>query len=127
MTNLDALDALLRDATPGPWTVHADTNLILRLHSGGDGREDLRVATVSVNTMNDEGRHNRDLIVAAVNALPALIAELRAAREDAGRYRWLRNADNWQEEGPMPIIATFNSTIYGAALDAAIDAARSAT
>jgi hypothetical protein len=56
----------------------------------------------------------------------AVSAEARcvAMERDAERYRWLRNADNWCEEGPMPMVATFDSTIYGTALDAAIDAAR---
>jgi hypothetical protein len=50
--------------------------------------------------------------------------ELSTVRADAERYRWLRDADNWTEAGPMPCVATFDSTIYGAKLDAAIDAAR---
>lgn len=47
-------------------------------------------------------------------------------RLSAARYEWLRDERNWSESGPTPVVATCESTLYGTALDAAIDAARAA-
>jgi len=130
--DLDALAALLAKATPGPWDAPNGETMIDRV-----GTED-PVA---------DAYHYEDaaLIVAAVNALPALIARVRelererdealaerdALRADAERYRWLRDGDgpqssrwsrwrieHWASPGPTW------ADIRGADLDAAIDAAR---
>lgn len=55
-------------------------------------------------------------------------AELARPQEvaDAERYRWLRDANNWDEDGICPITANGEDTIYGEHLDKAIDAARRA-
>ena len=50
-------------------------------------------------------------------------AERDALRADAERYRWLRDATNWSETGPCPVVATCEDTIFGEALDIAIDVA----
>jgi len=63
------------------------------------------------------------LTVEAAAEIEKLRAERDALKEDAARYRWLRNADNWSEHGPCPLVATCEDTIYGEALDHAIDAA----
>lgn len=58
--------------TPGPWLQWADTNIIIRLHSGAPRSEDLRICEVSTNTRHDEGAANARLIAAAPELLEAL-------------------------------------------------------
>jgi hypothetical protein len=66
-------------------------------------------------------------LVERANQLAAAEAECAALRRDAGRYRWLRDAD---EDRADTLIADFNEDEHGvwysergAKLDAAIDAA----
>lgn len=49
------------------------------------------------------------------------ISKLEDLRKDAERYQWLRNENNWEEEGLCPIVANGEDTCYGGALDHAID------
>ncbi len=68
--------------TAGPWVRWAGTNIIIRLHSGANRAEDLRICEVSTNTRHDEGRHNGNLIAAApdlAEALERLIAAYGSA------------------------------------------------
>ena len=58
--------------TPGPWIQWADTNIIIRLHSGSKRSEDLRICEVATNTWQDQGRYNARLIAAAPDLLEAL-------------------------------------------------------
>lgn len=58
--------------TPGPWVQWADTNIVIRLHTGRPQAEDLRICEVATNTWKDEGRHNARLIAAAPELLEAL-------------------------------------------------------
>ena len=63
---------------------------------------------------------NAALIVAAVNALPALCAEVEALRKDAERYRWLKaNVSG----GSLGVPGGWIDTIT-AEWDTAIDAAK---
>lgn len=64
--------------TPGPWIQWADTNIIIRLHSGGPFSEDLRICEVATNTKDDQGRYNAMLISAAPDLLDALQLALKA-------------------------------------------------
>jgi hypothetical protein len=136
-------EAIAAGPTPGPWVTWADTNLIIRLHSGADRAEDLRVCEVSTNTRHDEGRKNRDYIAAAspenVGALLDEIERLRAENEalaaDARRYRWLRDTSTMIDR-PGPMVAMYDADGWAvndgteildhAELDAAIDAAMAA-
>lgn len=62
-------------------------------------------------------------------APPSLDAEDAALREDAERYRWLRNAPNNAPDGGVEILfwrREKGAIVTGASLDAAIDAARAA-
>jgi hypothetical protein len=68
MSVLDELEGLLREATAKPWMVN-DWNDVI----GSDGNK------AGTTWMSDRGDENARLIVAAVNALPALLAVARAA------------------------------------------------
>lgn len=59
-----------------------------------------------------------------IDELAAARDDIKSLREDAERYRWLRDERNWSESGPCPVVATCEETIYGVRLDRAIDAAR---
>ena len=52
-----------------------------------------------------------------------LESQVEALRKDAERYQWLRDEKNWNEDGITPIIGNGEDTIYGEALDNAIDTA----
>lgn len=60
--------------TPGPWVQWADTNIVIRLHTGRPHAEDLRICEVATNTWKDEGRHNARLIAAAPDLLEVVKA-----------------------------------------------------
>lgn len=65
------LRRLLAEATPGPW--HAG---VRKLFAGALGREPLReIGSIGADA-------DRDLIVAAINALPALLDEVERLRAD---------------------------------------------
>ena len=70
---LDRLDALEKAATPGPWTIQSD------------GYATCPVGSIAVDysiSYPEEGTaEDLDFLVAARNALPALIAVARAADE----------------------------------------------
>ena len=84
---LARLEALLKAATPGPWAVHSeqrtDVDICITIegpeHFGfcGDDSNDVVRASMfgGVSTFP-----NAALIVALVNAAPALLAEIRAGR-----------------------------------------------
>ena len=88
MTTKELL-ALVGKATPGPWSVYTPE------HSPSLPGIDAGDETIVVwgDAAGDDGGvrgpANAALIVAAVNALPALCAEVEALRKDAERYRWL--------------------------------------
>lgn len=80
--DLDRLEALLGAATPGEWQacgcrkcglVWAPPDSLLFTGGGGEDCPSLS---------GEQTANNRDLIVALRNAAPALLAELRAAREE---------------------------------------------
>jgi hypothetical protein len=49
--------------------------------------------------------------------------EIEGLRADAERYRWLRNADNWTEDGLVVCNGGGEDTCYGDFLDQSIDTA----
>jgi hypothetical protein len=71
---IDDIKRLLGEATPGPWALHNETCV-----SSGD--------TMTAQTCDDEpentpqAEQNAALIVAAVNALPSLLADIELLRE----------------------------------------------
>lgn len=83
--DLDRLEALAAEATPGPWVRHTPDP------ATADEVGGIFTKTSSViDACGEEGcgpilhKADAELIVALVNAAPALIAELRAAREVVG-------------------------------------------
>lgn len=80
--DLDALSALL--AKGGRWNKQHDPRWTFANLIDGD---------TGVTVAHGIKPEHAARILAAHNALPALIAELRAAREDAERYRQVRDHD----------------------------------
>lgn len=92
MDDLDALAALVERATPGPWTVRMGEYVVPAGHEkrpiGGSSDPVVdrdryaqyvcRIPPSHRHRSDTEQRANAELIVAAVNALPALIARVRA-------------------------------------------------
>ena len=80
--------------TPGPWAQFADTNVVIRLHSGEPRSEDLRICVVSTNTRRDEGAANVRLIVSA----PELLAALRRMES---AFDWFVGRSAFTQGGPL--------------------------
>ncbi len=80
MVDLDALTRLHEAATPGPWVARRDNpRKYAPLGIWGEGRR-------LIAMYGDDGRE-ANLIVAARNALPDLLRELREARGIIERFR----------------------------------------
>ena len=85
---LDALDALNRARTPGRLTIDADGRHDAVIHHDPTGAVIARVADDAIARVT----------VAALNALPALLAEVRASRLAAvGREAMQPCCDNYRE------------------------------
>jgi len=80
--DLDALEALHAKATPTLWFV--DEYDALQISDRDCGAV---IATAYEPHTEEEWAGDRDLIVAAVNALPSLVRELREARAEIERVR----------------------------------------
>lgn len=112
---LDELERLMAEATPGEWTNGAGGEYIWI-----DGN------TLTYGYDNEFYRRDSDLICAAHNALPALLAAAR-------RYQWLREASSGYVDGTghwcvrqriSPIGQPMEFALHShVTLDAAIDAA----
>lgn len=74
-TDLEALSGLLEKATQGPWTVWSSGKHFLR-----DATTNGWGILTALHRSEVEADANAALIVAAINALPNLIAELKATR-----------------------------------------------
>ena len=88
MGRVEDLEGLLKRATPGPWRWWT-SNSYRRLSSDATGKDgDVLHGDTHRDGITDVvGREeDRDLIVAAVNALPDLV-KLAKAAEDCLRYR----------------------------------------
>jgi len=94
--DLDALDALHKDATPGPW--HREPlywTMRIVEKAGHDVAEGLPDGTMWPRWPS---RDDADYIVALRNAYPALSAELRRLRELVREQAEARDAwDDWVE------------------------------
>lgn len=118
MDDLDALEALLAKATPGPWrtTAEEDENGVVRPMIKGWRQEPMGLYVAAFFAYADEGQGGDDnarLVVAAVNALPTLLAELRRLRgvEEKARAEikqrdafdaWMLAGADDQDELPNP-------------------------
>lgn len=109
MTDTNELRKLLAAATPTPWAVsHGDESWEV-VQTKPDGTPDFGARRTAFDDGSAGGEYGpscntltRDLIVAAVNALPSLLDELDAARADLREaLSLLRNTDwekdNWDE------------------------------
>lgn len=79
MVNLDELERLEKAATPGPWQEEAGASENRRIVSASE----YYIAMIyrCAVTDDDDGGENTALIVAARNALPALIEAARVLRD----------------------------------------------
>lgn len=82
--DLNELEALLAKATPGPWEVQNDGWSIRVEQSDTEKERGWRVATTYASGPHRAQQQIADaeLIVAAVNALPALIARVRELEQE---------------------------------------------
>lgn len=84
MIDVAELRRLLSAATPGPWGEFAESGDWWVEHSDADGNPTGGFVCKSDTAGNDatwEKQEDIDLMIAAVNALPALLAVAEAARE----------------------------------------------
>jgi hypothetical protein len=97
--DLDALEAAMREATPGPWAFDSYSTVqsaprIQEYEFDESVEPDVckvpRTGHGDLGTV--QGVKDAELIVAAVNALPGLIRELRELRADRERPDWLNAA-----------------------------------
>lgn len=88
MTTKELL-ALALAATPGPWQPmnDRDWDVVIGDIDGPDDGAMHYAAVAEIIDGSPRSRANAALIVAAVNALPALCAEVEALRKDAERWR----------------------------------------
>ena len=78
---LDQLDALNRARTPGPFAIAHDRHGQANIYGGPDGEEWIALLPHQCLASLEAAREaDARAIVAALNALPALLAEVRAAR-----------------------------------------------
>jgi hypothetical protein len=92
MTDIKKLRELLAKATPGPWVVDEDNREGYKWNNhivNNEGRIAFMAHKPGDNEQWEAAAH---LIVAAVNALPALLDEVERLREAAGPFleEWLR-------------------------------------
>jgi hypothetical protein len=76
MVNLDELRELVSEASPGPWDADNDEGYSQWKVRANDGEGYLVVVGDSAKT-----DANARMVEAALNAMPALLAELQAARD----------------------------------------------
>ena len=91
--DLKALKRLYAAATKGPWVVyHEHRTLEIQDGKGTHSRNAVVHWTGFDSSSKEWGEtvSNAELIVALVNAFPALLSELRALREDAATVRHAR-------------------------------------
>lgn len=110
MIDLDELERLEREATPGPWDLKGRclgynifAERAIDLSGGFDAVHGLPLFRIS--ELDRDGESNLDLLIALRNAAPAMIAELRAARariaELEGRLSRCADADLHTSRGEV--------------------------
>lgn len=104
---LEHIEALLAAATPGPWEVHQETAEECPLGEGlyVDHRGGRPVAFASSGNNDDAA-----LIVAARNALPDLVAAVKAARGAEDSLSYLPDYPHQPDCGAWDV---FCATCYG--------------
>lgn len=108
----EELRRLAAEATPGPWKDGNFGSILV-----GDKANCHAIMSAQTNSgMLRNYQANTAFIVAAVNSLPSILAELDALREDARRYQLLRRGQHWS------VINGIGDVLRADALDAAIDA-----
>jgi hypothetical protein len=98
---IERIEALMREATPGPWHARRNDQDDGRTHYDVDDSDEREVACV-----RHALPHNARLIVAAINALPALLAErkelLRRVEEAEAKWQQaefdLKKERQWRSE-----------------------------
>lgn len=93
---IQELRGLIAKATPGPWDGLPSDDYVIVADAypdkyGGIFQSDDTGPYLAVfgNRPNDYGEANRDLVVAAINHLPALLDRLEAAERDTARLDFL--------------------------------------
>lgn len=131
--DLESLERKARAASPGPWVVHADgMEFGSSDHStnpGVDTADGQVVCWWGTGLCGIPQNPDAEFIASAnPETVQALIAEVRALRADALRYRWLRDPDGQEDLGSEynmpPIIcgyAEHEDILANEALDRAID------
>lgn len=85
--DLDKLERLEREATPGPWNLKGRITGCYNIFATGiidfsGGLEAVPGLSICrISELSRDGESDLDLLIALRNAAPALIAELRAARK----------------------------------------------
>jgi hypothetical protein len=102
MTNTETLRELHAAATPGPWTVGERPNQFWHIGAGMQAiatvlHEGKKGSTAAAKLF----KANADYIVAACNAVPALLDENKALREALVATRHVLEAANTQPDGPI--------------------------
>lgn len=116
MIDIDALEVLAKAATPGPWCDRGFGSI--QPESGGS----LVAVTVTKGGCLPDYVENSAFVAAANPAsILALIAEVRALRADAERYRW---AIAYEDNAETLLAAVMNNAPDKKAISAEIDAER---
>ena len=130
MIDLDELERLCREATPGPWAADAWNDHEADVHGFSISAGGCLLPLSNGTGELDEAEANASLIAALRNAAPKLIAMAR-------RYQWLRN-EAWYTSRAAPAVCMVDGAgrpflcretryvepiLEGSSLDAAIDAA----
>lgn len=128
--DLELLKRLLAAATPGLLKAHPNHHCPGPLKGAFVDAPSGRVASFNSFGLGDgkperqiECEANAKLYAALRNAAPALIEELESAREDAARYRWIR------QDARALSMADWETSTWDSpeAFDSAIDTAQKAS
>ena len=101
---IDDIKRLLAEATPGPWTLTSTSLEICIKHNA-------RVIGTMLSVDEHDGKADARLIVSAVNALPALLADLEAAQKQITTLRAALEeiADSYLT--PKPVASRANAAL----------------
>ncbi|MDT3716273.1 hypothetical protein QVM48_22215 [Pseudomonas soli] len=131
--DLESLEQRARAASPGPWVVHSDGmefgSSDRSTNPGVDTADGQVVCWWGTGLCGIPQNPDAEFITSAnPEVVLSLIAEVRALRADAERYRWLRDPDGQEDLGSEynmpPIIcgyAEHEDILANDALDRAID------
>ncbi|MBC3948332.1 ead/Ea22-like family protein [Pseudomonas folii] len=127
MNNYSELKQVAEAAPSGPWIAENDT-----LYFKDDGYTRHLLDADAGHDVSDEAYYAALKFIAAAHpaSVLALIAENEALRQDAERYRWLRegaqqDVDGWRNDVPVLVHALSHVPEWKERLDKYIDAAMS--